>query len=265
MKAALALLLSLATVAVFSCNAILANDPGVLAITDEAGTEPAPIEPVTIEGGDVPTSPLVTPDAGNACPPGQEVCDGLCVAETDPLYGCGSPSCAPCAIAHGTASCQGGTCVVASCNKGYANCNANPADGCETDLTRATTCGGCNTACPIAAPFCAPSGGTFACTTGCTGAAPLRCGNDCVDPTSNVKHCGGCNAPCPAVAHATSACQARACTFTCKADFGDCNSNPADGCEAKVTDDPANCGACRHVCPADTTCKNASCRPGNGH
>jgi hypothetical protein len=54
-----------------------------------------------------------------------------------------------CSIANGTAACAMGQCAVAACNTGFADCDMNPTNGCETD-TRAsgTHCGMCGRACP---------------------------------------------------------------------------------------------------------------------
>ncbi|MDI7268720.1 MAG: hypothetical protein QME96_12070, partial [Myxococcota bacterium] len=38
-------------------------------------------------------------------------------------------------------SCATGTCTFSGCNSGWGNCNGNPADGCETNMNAATSCG----------------------------------------------------------------------------------------------------------------------------
>ena len=37
-----------------------------------------------------------------------------------------------CDLAHATALCLNGSCVIASCNIGYSDCNGHAEDGCET-------------------------------------------------------------------------------------------------------------------------------------
>lgn len=54
-----------------------------------------------------------------------------------------------CSFPNATASCVGGSCAIASCNAGFANCNNVLADGCETNLnTSSTNCGQCGFSCP---------------------------------------------------------------------------------------------------------------------
>lgn len=237
-------------IAFTGCNTILDNKPGHPAAADEAATSPEP-------GGNSPStgSPLAagsaedagtdgSPSSSGGCAQGQNACFGSCISSIDPLYGCGSASCAPCKVAHATAACQGRTCLASTCDVGYADCNGDPTDGCETDLSKATSCGACNAICPAATPYCAPSGATFQCTTGCTGTAPTLCGAECVDTMNSTNHCGVCNGACPAVDNGTAACAAGACSFTCKPQFHAC----AGKCVG-VTD-PAACGPACTACPA---------------
>jgi hypothetical protein len=59
--------------------------------------------------------------------------------------GCGTR----CTIANGVGVCSSGTCRIASCNTGFADCNSNPADGCEVNLnTSSANCGRCGNVCP---------------------------------------------------------------------------------------------------------------------
>jgi len=254
-------------VGIAGCNAILDNKPGTLdpsTPTDVTPTQPDDSGdlPEVPRRGDQPPSdsgPVDPSDGGGSppCPAGQRLCHGACVGVTDPTYGCGAPSCEPCKTAHGTPTCQANKCVVQACDKGYADCNQNPEDGCETDLSKAASCGACNAVCPASAPVCTPSGNSFQCTTGCTPEAPLLCGNECVSPLTSVNHCGGCNAKCADVEHAEVACVAGACAFTCKPSYHAC----AGRCV--VNTDPAACGPTCAVCPippnAAATCQADAC------
>jgi formylglycine-generating enzyme required for sulfatase activity len=53
-----------------------------------------------------------------------------------------------CSLANGTAACVAGACAVTTCVVGYANCDGNAANGCETDTRRSVVhCGTCGVAC----------------------------------------------------------------------------------------------------------------------
>jgi len=56
-----------------------------------------------------------------------------------------------CSVANGTASCSAGACRVAACNTGWGDCDADPGNGCESDLTVLHAhCGRCDRSCPSA-------------------------------------------------------------------------------------------------------------------
>jgi hypothetical protein len=99
------------------------------------------------------------------------------------------------------------------------------------------------------------------------------CGGRCVDPQADPAHCGGCGKACPVgeVLHARWGCVKAACApVKCEGTWGDCNKDPADGCEVDVLYDPKNCRGCGIVCPdsvnahADcrSDCTFGSCKPG---
>ena len=301
----------------FACNTILDNKPAILVETEEAGTEPLPDAgteppPAPTTTATTPTPPPPPPpdagtDARAPCSPAQHLCNGTCVDVADPRYGCGSPTCQPCVLSHATATCAAGACAIAACDPGFGDCDALPATGCEADLSKAATCGSCATACPPTSPLCTPSGASFACTNGCPITAPIRCGNDCVDPLTSVAHCGSCDKKCPDVPNATVTCSLGACTATCKPGFhacgatcvpstdvtacgaacvacppvangkpacvagactgvcdpgfADCDAIPANGCEAILATDRANCGACGRACAAGLVCTAGTCVP----
>jgi hypothetical protein len=255
-------------VGIAACNSILDNERGVA----QKPTETSPTQPLETDGGpprrvetddderEASAPPAPVDDGGGTtppCAPGERTCNGICVKRDDPLYGCGAESCAPCKLAHGTPMCRGDKCAVATCDPGYADCNQNGDDGCETDLSRAATCGSCNAVCPLTAPVCAPTAGTFQCTTGCSAAAPLLCGAECVSPLTSVNHCGGCNLKCPEVDHATVECVTGQCKFTCKAGYHACAG------KCFLTTDPMACGPSCGACPvganAAAVCQADTC------
>ena len=77
--------------------------------------------------------------------------------QTDPLNcaACGG-SCPGATSPNTIASCTAGTCGHA-CATGFANCDGNLTNGCETDVRTMSNCGTCGTVCP-AGMACAPSG-----------------------------------------------------------------------------------------------------------
>jgi hypothetical protein len=47
------------------------------------------------------------PKPPQSCPDGRKACGDTCVSLDDPRTGCAAPSCAPCAIPHGTGNGSG--------------------------------------------------------------------------------------------------------------------------------------------------------------
>jgi hypothetical protein len=106
-----------------------------------------------------------------------------------------------CFAANGTPACSSGQCQLAACNVGFANCDNNPANGCEINVrTNLSNCGACGVTCFVANGTPACSSGqcqVAACNAGfanCNGNAADGCE---INTTSNVSHCGACNNPCP--------------------------------------------------------------------
>jgi hypothetical protein len=264
------------------CNAILDNeeatlaaDGGELDAASDATTGPPADRDATVgdaanaadarPGDAALDGPVSVADAGDGggifdpptCGSGQKLCDGTCVSIDNPVYGCDETSCSPCSLSRGVAVCSGNSCVLGSCNAGYADCDLDASDGCEVDLSLPAHCGSCNAACGTAAPDCSPINGTFECITNCQPPQPTLCNGTCVDLTSSAANCGQCGVPCPAVANGTTSCSDSTCAFSCTAPYLKCGA----GCVAP--NDPTACGpactACTPPAHANATCPASSC------
>jgi hypothetical protein len=226
----------------------------------------------------------VQDDAGpQICGAGVADCNGQpddgCETSIDTVSNCGN--CATeCTNDHGTTRCAltGETTACAPvCAAGFADCDLNPGNGCETNLNGdSLNCGACGTACPA-------NGGTASCVAGICGVSSCNAGfGDCqnigkctINLQTDPLNCGNCGNACPN-SHGTASCNAGICQIRCDTGWGDCNaasedggSSPADGCETKLnvpdsTGGVPNCGACGNNCSrrSYTTIDLAECELG---
>jgi hypothetical protein len=204
-----------------ACNVILDNQPGLLdeegaaptAETDDAGArdrgrssqgqsdeDDAAAAPVVGPGPGPDAAAADGEDAGGAsCAPGTKACGGACVSSSDPQFGCGDDACEPCALPNAVPACMPGGCAVLSCAVGFADCNAEPSDGCEADLASPETCGACGIACPVLKNV------TMSCVAGtCSGACEAGFADCNADPDDGCernlrkdkRNCGACGVRC---------------------------------------------------------------------
>ena len=175
------------------------------------------------------------------CPAGLDNCLGDCVDfDTDPQHCSGCDS--PCAYPNAEGLCVGSSCSMGACDANWGDCNGGAIDGCETDLTSDDShCSQCNDPC---------TGGTWCWQSACTDQCPgglSNCSGNCVDLVNDPQHCGACDTPCD-YPNAAGSCAASTCSMgACDGGFGDCNANPADGCEVALGD-VDNCSACGDAC-----------------
>jgi len=149
----------------------------------------------------------------SSCPEGRRDCDGnaangcesLVVSDPDNCGACGLACTAP---AGSEASCVGGVCMI-GCEPGLADCNSDPADGCEVTLGTVMNCGACGDACIV-------EQGTGACTGGSCGVGSCDPGFDDCDGilstgceanlNTDRLHCGTCDTRCPSSSSRRDCC-----------------------------------------------------------
>ena len=138
---------------------------------------------------------------GDACPAGEKLCDGACVDESDPTFGCAPYECAPCNLSHASATCSADQlCTIAACEADRGDCDHDTFNGCEAVLTTSTLhCGGCDQPCAFAnaSPSCADGqcaiGSCYDGYDDCDGDLSTACETHvAADPTS----CGTCGQSC---------------------------------------------------------------------
>jgi hypothetical protein len=177
-----------------------------------------------------------------------------------------------CSNDHGTADCSTGQCQV-SCEIGYADCDGTVQNGCETATTNdLMSCGACDLQCTTSLGSTACSQGICmpSCVPGTSGDCDGNVLNGCEsDLRSDVQTCGSCGTVCTN-ANGTTSCVAGVCTPVCAAGFSDCDGNRINGCETRITTDPANCGGCGVKCDTsfqvcmNQTCQVSTCPQGRG-
>ena len=213
------------------------------------------------------------------CDQGFGDCDGNAANGCETSLATTASSCGACgracSLANATAACAAGRCVVAACAQGYGDCDGDPANGCETATASSTAhCGACGRACSLA-------NATGACVAGACRVASCAQGfGDCDGNHANgcetslltsTSHCGACGALC-SMQNGTPSCAAGRCAIVCAGGFGDCDGDPANGCETNLNTTPSSCGSCGRACSlanatpscAGGVCGIARCNAGFG-
>jgi hypothetical protein len=186
-------------------------------------------------------------DADAGC---DKQCGGHCVSNDDPQYGCASTGCAPCDLAHASPTCSSGVCAIGACDKGWGDCDQQPADGCEVDLTSTHEhCGSCPNAC----------GSTLVCLQGSCQpncGALTDCNGSCVDLSTNPAHCSSCAHSCTVPSHGKATCAAGQCGSTCDTGYHACGGQCDDDTSVN------SCGTSCTPCPAPPPNGVATCSAG---
>jgi hypothetical protein len=196
--------------------------------------------------------PNPDPAGAATCP---EICTEVCNGLDDDCDGTADESDATvnvdvsCTAPHSVSVCQSGQCFVTMCLAGYRDCDQSALNGCEIAPDDVNHCGSCERACKIsdAEPVCSKG----QCVVGKCAAGYADCDMDglsCETRTNTLENCGGCGVTCTNVPNAVPTCATGSCGVgSCKAGFGDCDGNPANGCEQSL-DTLAHCAACNSVC-----------------
>jgi hypothetical protein len=246
------------------CHAAGVCNPATGMCTNPSVPDGAPCSlggPATCQGGVC---------VATTCPAGLADCDRQaangCERAITTVTDCGGCGvvCAP--SPHAVPVCTSGGCGVA-CEPGWSDCDGVASNGCEQDVaTDASHCGSCGRQCTDGRT-CVGGG----CTAGVCAPGRANCdgveANGCeVNPATDPAHCGACGREC-ALAHAVAGCAAGACAVQrCEEGWGDCDGEVGNGCEARLAESVAHCGACGAACAlpqAAATCAAGVCAVGS--
>ena len=203
-------------------------------------------------------------DTGAAAPPH---CQNLEQDEGESDVDCGG-ACAPCALSQRCNSaqdcrdgeCTNGTCQAASCT-----------DGSQGDTETDVDCGGGACKPCAAGRACAQGSDCQSGVCGEQGCAEPSCGDRVKNGSESDVDCGGpdcssciagqgCVTPSDCVG---SDCTSGKCALSCAAGLGNCDGDPANGCETNLRTDAEHCGDCAAACAlsnAQASCAAGACR-----
>ena len=205
--------------------------------------------------------------AGFADCNGNKKTDGCEISTNTDINNCGGCGIV-CSTANGSPICTNGLCAVSMCTAGFGDCNMNPVDGCETNITTTpSACGSCTNNCSsnnISTRDCAGGICDGACNTGFSDCNADKLTDGCeISTGADPNNCGGCGQACSTNHMASQSCTGGTCDGACTVGFADCNANKkTDGCEINTKTDINNCGGCGIVCTAangSATCSNGAC------
>ncbi len=191
--------------------------------------------------------------------------DGCEVTLSSDIEHCGECGHA-CELSNAEAQCQGGECLIVTCEEGFRNCNQHTGDGCETDIeSDPNHCGACH-------EQCSGRNGTAQCA---AGRCSIECDegfDDCnaeladgceANLNRSVDHCQECSQACEASgAGMTAFCDGAAdgCGETeCDDAVGDCDGDGECTDDLTSIDDCGRCGNTCHVPNGTPGCTGGAC------
>lgn len=178
------------------------------------------------------------------------------------------------------AHCEAKKCVILSCDAGYADCDLDPENGCETNTGSTSSCGGClptspaggtGVNCQAVFPHAnvACSGGTTCTQTSCQNTygdceAGTGANAGCETSVTTVNDCGACDNVCGGdqarvTSRSCTGTTTYSCNVTCQSGYCP-NSTPQRACTVQLGQSVNNCKVCGDTC----TGTNPFCDPTNG-
>ncbi len=203
---------------------------------------------------------------GDGCDDRSECRDGFCVACPASLptvcsgrctnLGTDRLNCGRCGATCVTVGCVAGqTTKCGRCDAGYADCDGDCANGCETSVSAdPCNCGGCGIDCDAAPWVTGARCGGCACVITACAPGHADCdripSNGCETDIARDTHaCGQCRQKCLD----RQVCRDGACVFPAGQTLT-CNGGYVDALY-----DPLHCGGCGNLCPDGTRCSNGAC------